>query len=228
MKVSAQFNYIQCQQKGFFDPKIIIGGVIALIIIFFLATGSFKFSASINPNKSTTPISQENASQENPRQETTPQPTSKPKTYQNDANGFSLEYPANWELKENPAQGYIAGVISPKESTSDTYQENLLIKAISTSSQPNITLQQLADSWENQTTKAESSLTIIDRKDTTLGGGETKSFTYTFKSEGDSGKGMAQITLKNNKAYVFQFNALEKDFNNYLPTIETILSTVKF
>lgn len=211
-------------QKGMIDPKIIIGGIVVLVVIFFLATGNFKFSASVKDSGESSPATEENTTVEQP----TPAPTSKPKTYQNEANGFSLEYPADWSLKENPAQGYIAGIIAPKESSSDTYQENLLIKAISTASQPNITLQELTDSWENQTTKAESSLVIVDRQDVNLGGEQAKSLTYTFTNQGDNGKGMAQITLKNNKAYIFQFNALKKDFDQFLPLIENILSSVKF
>lgn len=211
-------------QKGFVDPKIIIGGIIVLVVVFFLATGSFKFSASVKDSDKSEPPTEVNTQTEQP----TPISTPKPKTYQNEANSFSLEYPADWSLKENPAQGYIVGVIAPKESTSDTYQENLLIKAINTSSQPNITLQQLADSWENQTTKAESSLVIVDRQDVSLGEEQAKSLTYTFTNQDDNGKGMAQITLKNNKAYVFQFNALQKDFEKHLPAIQTILSSVKF
>lgn len=212
-------------QSGFIDPKLIVGGVVVLIIVFFLATGSFKFSASIDKNS---PDQAPESSSQGQQEQSTAKTESKPKTYQNEENGFSLEYPSEWSLKENPASGYIAGILSPKQSDSDTYQESLLIKAISTTPQPNITLQEVADSWENQTTKAEGSVAVSDRKDTNLGGQKARSIIYTFTSEGGSGKGMATITLKNNKAYIFQYNATEKDFNEFLPVVETIQASVKF
>ena len=223
MRKSAQIP-IKSEQQGIIDPKIIIGGVIALVVIFLLATGSLKFTASVNKNSGSSTTTQENTKPEQPAQT----PTPKPKTYQNEANKISLEYPSDWSLKENPAAGYIAGFISPKQSANDTFQENLGIKAVDTSSQPNITLQEIADTWENQTKKSESTLAVVDRKSSTVSGESAKDIVYTFKNQGDSGKGMVRITLKNKKAYIFQYNALEKDYDKFLPTIETILSSVKF
>ena len=216
MKMSAQ--------KGFVDPKIIIGGIVVLAVILFIATGNLKFSASITDNSKSKPTTSENTK----TAEATPQPTSKPKTYQSEANKISMEYPADWSLKENPAAGYIAGFISPKQSANDTFQENLGVKAIDISSQPNITLQEVADTWENQTKKSESTFSVSDRKSSTVSGESAKDIVYTFKDQGDNGKGMTRITLKNKKAYIFQYNALEKDYDKFLPAIETILSSLKF
>ena len=205
-------------QKGIVDPKIIIGGIIVLIVVFFLATGNFKFSASVkNPDKSAPSVTQE----------TTPAPTSKPKTYQNKKNNISLEYPDSWTLKENPAAGYIAGFYSPRESANDTYSENLGVKAVDTSTQPKITLQEVADAWENQTKKTESTFAIVDRKSSTIAGEDARDIVYTFTEEGNSEKGITRITLKNEKAYIFQYSALEKTYDKYLPDIEAILTSVK-
>lgn len=207
-------------QLGVISPPLIIGGIIVLVVIFFIATGSFKFSASVNKNTSK-PASQE-------QQAASPAEEPKPKSYQNEANGISLEYPATWSLKENPKTGYIAGFFSPKEGSNDSYIESLGLKVVATSSQPNVTLQELADAWENQTKKAESTFVVSERKSSTVAGEDAKDITYTFKEKTDSGKGMIRITLKNKKAYVFQYNAAEKDYDKYLPDIETILASVKF
>lgn len=207
-------------QRGIVDPKIIIGGVIAAIVIFLIATGSFNFSASVNKNNN------QQINQSQPQATSTPE--SKPKTYQSEQYGISLEYPASWSLKETPAQGYIAGFFSPKEGSNDNYIESLGIKVVDISSQPNITLQEAADLWENQTKKAESTFVVADRKSSTVAGESAKDILYSFKNQGDSGKGMVRVTLKNKKAYIFQYNALEKDYDKYLSIIETILSSVKF
>lgn len=212
-------------QKGMVDPKIIISGIVILVVIFFLATGSLKFSASIKKNP-TQPAEQTNQNQ--PSATSAEETKAKPKTYQNEKYGLSLEYPANWSLKENPAPSYIAGFYSPKEDASDTYDESLGVKAIDTSSQPNITLQEVADMWENQTKKAESSFIVTDRKSSTIVGESAKDILYTFKNQGIDGKGMVRIALKNKTTYIFQYNAAEKSYDKFLPDIETILASVKF
>ena len=135
-------------QQGIIDPKIIIGGVIALVVIFFIATGSFKFSASIKKPDQT---ASSNATQES--RQTEPAPQAKPKAYQSEKYAFNLEYPASWSLKENPSAAFVAGFFSPEESNSDGYRENLLVRVADISKQPKMTLQEAADLWENDTKK---------------------------------------------------------------------------
>lgn len=207
-------------QQGVISPPLIIGGIIVLVIIFFIATGSFKFSASVNKNTNK-PTTQDQPTE-------TPTSQSKLKTYQNEANGISLEYPATWSLKENPKAGYIAGFFSPKEGSNDNYIESLGVKVVNTSSQPNVTLQELVDAWENQTKKAETTFVVTDRKSSSVAGEKSSDLLYTFKDQDGSGKGMVRISLKNKKVYIFQYNAKESDYDKYLPTIEEILSSVKF
>lgn len=217
-------------QEGIIDPKLIIGGIVILVVVFFLLTGNFKFSASINNSSSKNTDSSNPASTNTVSQQSSPTPEIKttPKTYQNDKYNLSLEYPANWSLKENPAPSYIAGFFSPKEDTDDSYDESLGVKAIDTSSQPNLTLQEMADAWENQTQKSENSFVVTGRTSSTLSGENAKEIIYTFEKQGTNGKGMARMTLKDNTAYIFQYNATEKSYDKFLPDIEAVLASVKF
>lgn len=227
VKSTAQtkFNYTQ---HGAISLPLIIGGIIALVVIFFIASGSFKFSASIN-KPATNGSSNTSPQQTQQNTPATSQPESKPKTYQNEKNGFSLEYPESWSLKENPAAGYVTGFFSPQESNSDNYKENLLVKIIDISTQPKITLQELADLWENQTKKAEgTNFTVTDRTSSTLGGENAKDIVYIGKVDKIDLKGMVRITLKNGKAYIFQYNAEKPSYDKFLPDITKILASVKF
>lgn len=206
-------------QSGVINPILIIGVVIVAVIALLLATGALKFSASIKPTSG-----KPSESTQQPQQ-TTP---AKPKTYQNDKNGISLEYPASWSLKENPSATYIAAFFSPKESSSDNYTEFLGLKVVDTSSKPNVTLQELADLWENQTKKAETTFVVIDRKSSTVAGESAKDIIYSGKFDNLEGKGMVRIVLKNSKTYIFQYNAEKNSYDKFLPDIEAILSSVKF
>ena len=207
-------------QRGIIDPKIIIGGIVILVVVFFLATGKFNFSATVDKNA--------NKPSDQNQQTTTPTPESKPKTYQDEASGITLEYPADWSLRENTTNDFLAVFSSPKEGSSDNYTEALGIRVVDISSRPSVTLQEIADLWENQTKEATPSLVVTDRTASTLADVDAKEIVYDFKDDKGNGRGMARIALKNNKAYILQFSAAEKDYERYLLIIKTILSSVKF
>ena len=197
---------------------IVVVVLIIVVVIISIASGSLKFSASITDNSTNT--------MENTQAESVPE--SKPKTYQNEKYGIALEYPASWSLKESPAESYIVAFFSPKDSESDTYLENLGVKAIDVSTQPDITLQEVADLWENQTKEAVPTFSVVERKSSTLSGEATMDLVYTFQESEGAAKGMTKMTLKNNTAYIFQFSALETGYTKYLSDIEAILASVRF
>lgn len=211
----------QCKQKGIIDPKIIIGGIVVLVVIFFVATGNFKFSASVKDS---------NKPASNAEEQPTPEVKSKPKTYQNEANGFSLEYPENWNIKENPSKEYLVAFYSPKENSSDDYTEFLGIKAVDIPSKSDSTLLEIADLWENQTRDAskDTAFSVTDRKSASVSGAEAKDIEYSAKFEGEDMKGMVRITLNAGKAYIFQYNAKANAYDKFLPDVESILDSVKF
>ena len=198
---------------------IVVVVLIIVVVIISIASGSLKFSASI------TDTSSNNAQQSG---QTPSVPESKPKAYQNEKYGIALEYPASWSLKESPAESYIVAFFSPKDSESDTYLENLGVKAIDVSAQPDITLQEVADLWENQTKEAVPTFSVVERKSSTLSGEATMDLVYTFQESEGAAKGMTKMTLKNNTAYIFQFSALETGYTKYLSDIEAILASVRF
>ncbi len=200
----------QDNQKGIIDPKIIIGGVIALVVVFFLATGSFKGSISRN-DQTTSPGAA----------------PSEPKSYQSEQYKFSLEYPGEWSYKEAQGQ-YVAAFFSPEESSSDSYREFLGVKVISTSSKPDISLQEAADLWEEQTV-AESTANnfqVVDRKTVTISGEEAREIIYTVDIKNIPAKGFVKITIANGNIYIFQYFAEADKYDKYLPDVESILSSV--
>lgn len=209
-------------QKGIIDPKVIIGGIIALIVIFFLATGSFKFSASRTDQPSTSQSEEQQTTQ-------TEQPLapSVPKSYQSEQYGFSLEYPGNWSYKEAQGQ-YVAAFFSPLESSSDKYREFLGIKAISTASKPDISLQEAADLWEEQTV-AESTANnfkVTDRKSATVSGKEARDIFYTVDIDNIPAKGFVRVTKTGSNIYIFQYFSEADKYEKYIQDIESIISSV--
>lgn len=204
-------------QRGVIDPKIIIGGIILLVVIFILATGKFKFTASRSDQSSSSPTESQTEQ---------PKATSAPKSYQNNQYKFSLQYPASWNVKEAQGQ-YIAAFFSPEESSSDKYREFLGIKTVSTSPKPDITLQEATDLWETQTTKESTAnnFKVIERKSSTVSGLEAKDLIYTVDIENISAKGFVKVVLTKSNIYIFQYFAETEKYEKYLPDIESIISS---
>lgn len=209
-------------QRGVIDPKIIVGGIVVLVVIFFLSAGKFKFSAS----RSDQPSSSQKAEQKEEQTEQ-PQATSVPKEYKSDQYKFSLQYPENWNVKEAQGQ-YVASFFSPEESSSDKYREFLGVKAVSTASKPDITLQEAADLWETQTKKESTAnnFTVMDRKSSTVSGLGAKDIVYTVDIKGIPAKGFVRIVLTDSNVYIFQYFAETDKYEKFLPDIEGIISSV--
>lgn len=222
MNKTAHSDYTQCKQKGIVDPKIIIGGVVALVVIFFLATGNLKFSIFRNNQ----PPSPQKAEQKEEQAEQ-PQATSAPKSYQSDQYKFSLQYPENWSVKEKQGQ-YVAAFFSPEESSSDEYREFLGVKAVSTASKPSITLQEASDLWEEQTKKESTAnnFKITDRKSSTVSNLEASDLIYTVDIEGIPAKGFVKIVRTDSNIYILQYFAETDKYEKYLPDIEGIISSI--
>lgn len=201
-------------QKGAVNPKLVIGGVIAVVIVVLLATGKFKFSVTRNQGSPTSQSEQTQAVV--------------PKSYRSEQYKFSLEYPGNWDVKEAQGQ-YVAAFLSPLESSSDKYREFLGVKVISKAGKPSITLQEATDLWESQTA-AESTANnfkVIGRKSSTVSGLEAKDLIYTVDIDGIPAKGFVRIVLTADNIYIFQYFAETGNYEKYLKDIEGIISSVK-
>ena len=200
------------RQKGVALPLIIIGVLVVLVVVFFLVTGDFKFSVSTNQ-----PSSQEQSEVQ-----------SGPKSYVSDMYGFSLEYPGNWSFKNQPSAQYAVAFYSPLESSNDDYRDFLGIKVVDLSPQPDLTLQEIANLWESQTTEesaAEDNFQVVGRELATLSGEEARDIVFTADLEGDQIKGFARIVLKNSNAYIFEYFAKTGVYDKYLVDIEGILTS---
>ncbi|MBI2315029.1 hypothetical protein HYU93_03165 [Candidatus Daviesbacteria bacterium] len=214
-------------QKGIIDPKIIIGGIVVLVVIFILATGKFNFSASVGDKPSSKTESQtEQVRPEESQPEQTQSP-SVPKSYKSDQYSFSLEYPGEWSHKEAQGQ-YVAAFFSPLESSSDTYREFLGVKAISIASIPSSPLELATDLWEKQTVaeSKDDDFKVVERKSSTISGKEASELVYTVNIEGKAAKGFVKITIANDNIYIFQYFAETDKYEQFLSDIETIISSI--
>lgn len=96
-------NKLSAQQKGVVSP-LVIGGVVVLgIIVFLIASGSFKFSGYIKtdqnkPQENQTAV-QTPKSTPKPTEEPKPEVKLNPEAFTDSKLGFSISYPEGWKAK---------------------------------------------------------------------------------------------------------------------------------
>lgn len=197
------------RQRGFAPPPVlIIGGVVVLAIVFFIATGALKTNVQVGKSDQagTSPTSSEQTG---------------PKSYE--AEKYTLEYPGNWTIQE--AARYV-GFYSAKENSGDAFVENIIISADDVESQkPGVTLDEVADSWIRQNRNDMPGGVMGEAENTTLAGITAKTVTYTFTNEGIDVKGTAIISLKDGIAYVLVYTAEAKSYDKFLEGLTQITSS---
>lgn len=195
-------------------PIIVIGAIIVLVVI-IIASGSLNINFDISKNN-------QDGAEQSTEVSTTPKPNN---TFQE--SGISLEYPGDWTQSPTPA-GFIAVFSAPQENASDDYNENVNIKSVDISSQPNVSLQELSDLWFSQTQAnyAPGDFNLIKRNSTTLSGFAAEQFVYSVNDSGNDSQGMTVITINNSSTTIVSYIAKKITFDTYLEGANTILSSL--
>jgi len=144
--------------------------------------------------------------------------------YSNKAYGLELMYPEDWVVREQ-VLGMVAAFISPKTGETD-FQENLNVGVdVLPPEYPTL------DSYVNASVKQISMIVtdyfLEDYSKTTLAANSAYRLVYTGRQGQFKLKWMQVYAARKGKVYVFTYTAEEKDYDNTLPTIQAMLSSVK-
>src|SRR5919107_1104392 len=151
-------------------------------------------------------------------------------TYQNNSYDITIQYPANWTKVErdftpNDPVANIVAFRSPAENTSDTYPENLAISVQRLTDQ-NMTLDEYAAALITRYNKTLTDFNLIESNtNITLGGGNNPAYglIFTYREDGTNYKRMEIGTIVGDRIYFIRYNAQEKQYSNYLPTIQMMI-----
>lgn len=224
-KFSAHFD----KQKGVVNPVlIVVGGIILIVVVISIASGALKTNFKVSKNDGYS-AEQQVAPPKDSQKPKSEEPQSQLKDYKNKNEGLSLQYPADWSIKENPAAGVIVAFGSPKESSSDTFVDNVNVSISDLSSKPDTTLNEVADLWQKQTEEDLSGGTfkLSEIKPATLADQDAKRMVYTYSLKGQDIKGMVVITLKDKKAYIVTYTAERTSYDKFENAANTIVSSLQ-
>ncbi len=196
-----------------------------LIAIFGLAilSGGFHLEMSVGntTHKSTLPTPQ-------PSETSVTQPSSNFLTYDNTTYRIRIKYPSEWTKSEG-ISGLTVAFLSPIESSSDNFRENLNV--IVGNFTQSMTLDEYIDFSINQLKKEITDFSIIDSSATTLAGNPAHKIIFTGTISGKSGnqgqflKWMQVYTIKNNRSYVITYCAEVNKHSYFLDTIQKMINS---
>ncbi len=143
------------------------------------------------------------------------------------AGGVSVTYPENWS-ERNDIAGVLGIFLSPQEDAKDIFQENVNILSQDLTLNPAI--QELSSYTEFSQTQIESFLTegkILSLEDVTLAGLPAKKMLYTSKQGQVTLQYLGVWMIKEKKAYVITYTALQSQFDRYLPQAQAVINSFK-
>jgi hypothetical protein len=161
------------------------------------------------------------------------------RTYENTAFGASMQYPAVWgavELKSNPLDRFpgssVALLTAPLENATDTFREKALLSiqdfsALGNVSAQSMTLAKYTNGSLSGYRNISDSVTILESNTTTLAGLPAHRIVFTEEAQNQQFKKTQVWTVKDNKAYVITFSAQAPRYDDYLPSIEIMINSLK-
>jgi serine/threonine-protein kinase len=139
---------------------------------------------------------------------------------------FSIDYPTNWKLVQNPHKGIRFLLLSPSESPKDSFQENVNLveedisgKNLNLKSYTELTIEQIKSNLFQNCQLIESTLIKSDI--------DHHKLIYKAIYQGRQLKYEQYFWVIDNKAFVLTFTAEEIKFEAYKALAEKILNSFK-
>jgi len=158
--------------------------------------------------------------------ETTPtaSPTSGNTIFENKDFGVWLEYPSNWEKKENYMNSLVT-LLAPRDGESDGFSENLNL--ITRPVLDNATVGQYAASVENELKGAYGAGSVVESGVTVVSGIPSRKIIFASPFGNFSLQTLMVVSLKNDTAYVFTYTAEKTAYQKFLPAMQGVFDSVR-
>ncbi|EKE06490.1 MAG: hypothetical protein ACD_18C00347G0015 [uncultured bacterium] len=151
------------------------------------------------------------------------------KTYTNEDEGVSIDYPSDWEVTPGDGQVMIASFFSPLQSTTDEFQESVGIM-IQDFSAVGMDLAK----FDKQNTEAlgqyMENLKITKHEDTEVDGepGKFLIFTGTYPGQDTPTATVQSYTVFEDYVYVLTYTGKQGDFEKFVATAQEMFKSFSF
>jgi hypothetical protein len=148
-------------------------------------------------------------------------------TYENPTYRIRIQYPSDWEKLEFSQRNIVVIFRSPRENSSDTKLENLLIQVGNLPSQ-NIPLDEVVRANINKLKQSLIDFELTELNATTLSGNNpAHKVVYTNREGEDELKTMQVVSIKEDKIYLITYTAEASRYDRYLPIIQKMIDSFR-
>ncbi|MBD2683289.1 MULTISPECIES: serine/threonine-protein kinase [Nostoc] len=148
--------------------------------------------------------------------------------YNNAVYGITIKYPENWEYTGTPDRitGNVVKFISPKESETDAYLENvnLIIQDLPENRRE---LEQFTKFYLDEIQQSDPNTKILEQGKTQLTNRPAYQVTYTLEEEGVKIQRLQVWMVKHNKAYIMTYTADVAKYSKYLQTAQAMINSLE-
>lgn len=141
--------------------------------------------------------------------------------------GISAKYPLSWKKIENE-YGAVAVFLAPKEGALDVFQENVTFIVQDISKNP-VSLKAYTETAIRQVQAVfKSGIEIVESEPTYFAGQTAHKFIYAGVDKNRPElnlKAMYVWFIKDDRAYQFNYTAMQNKFDKYLGTVEKMMSS---
>lgn len=146
-------------------------------------------------------------------------------TYTNTDSGVKVNYPKDWEKREN-FSGTILMVLAQPESDMDLFQENvnILLEELPSAE---ITLDEYKDASTEQIELGIENYSLIDLSKIDINGTPGYKITYSGSAEGYNYKWLQVFCVKDSTAYIMTYtaDADANGFEKFLPQVQEMINS---
>ncbi|MBH8562340.1 protein kinase [Nostoc sp. CENA67] len=143
--------------------------------------------------------------------------------YENSNYGIKIKYPEDWARQDipNPITQELVTFLSPKQSDTDQFQEQLTISVEDFSN----TLDESKNLFIQEIKNTVSESKILDASETTLANKRANQLIFTGKDGEKTLKNLQVWTLMDNKIYIITYTAAIDDYDRFLQTAEKMIKS---
>lgn len=147
-------------------------------------------------------------------------------TYESEANGFSIDYPDEWEVSERASMPGTTTFITPLQGGGDTFRENVTIVVQGVPADVT-TLDEFTEMALAQGRELIPRFMVMESRSTTLAGNPAQQVVYTgLQGERDL-RWLQLWTLVGDQVYILTYTAEENEFTAFRSVVQQMITSME-
>ncbi|NLF13083.1 MAG: DcrB-related protein [Anaerolineaceae bacterium] len=147
-------------------------------------------------------------------------------TYESEANGFSIDYPDEWEISERASMPGTATFITPLQGADDTFRENVTV-VVQGAPADATTLDEFTEMALAQGRELIPRFMVMESRSATLAGNPAQQVVYTgLQGERDL-RWLQLWSLVGDQVYILTYTAEENEFTTFRSVVQQMITSME-